>query len=138
MHFFACHQAASFSRTYSAFSVPCRHCRVHRLSTLVIGRGSNCLFDDRGFRGCIIVNDIRYKHIEIAQGRNEEAPCCLVRVGGGYPINQLAAECSLADIGGLEFAGGIPGTVGGAIFMNAGAEGQVREGLGSLHRSRSR
>ena len=46
-------------------------------------------------------------------------------VGSGYPFNQLGIQCSRAGFSGLEFAGGIPGTVGGAIYMNAGADGQV-------------
>jgi UDP-N-acetylenolpyruvoylglucosamine reductase len=46
------------------------------------------------------------------------------RVGAGYPFNQLGASLSREGWSGLEFAAGIPGTVGGAVFMNAGADGQ--------------
>ena len=45
--------------------------------------------------------------------------------GGGYPFNQLGIQCSKEGYTGLEFAAGIPGTVGGAVYMNAGADGQV-------------
>lgn len=84
------------------------------LPLLVLGRGSNCLFADRGFDGLVVLN--RSSWIEtIKQGR--------VRVASGYPFNRLGAMTAAEGWGGLEFAGGIPATVGGAAFMNAGADG---------------
>lgn len=81
-----------------------------------MGKGSNCLFDDQGFDGCVILNCIRFLE-EIDDG--------LFRVGSGYPFNTLGVEMAKRGFSGLEFAGGIPGTVGGAVFMNAGAQSQV-------------
>ncbi|RWR82229.1 UDP-N-acetylenolpyruvoylglucosamine reductase [Cinnamomum micranthum f. kanehirae] len=92
-----------------------RHCCRHSIQFLVIGKGSNCLFDDRGFNGCIILNQIEFIE-RIGPGA--------YRVGSGYPFNRLGMQCSKEGFSGLEFAGGIPGTVGGAAFMNAGANGQ--------------
>ncbi|KAG9448919.1 hypothetical protein H6P81_008884 [Aristolochia fimbriata] len=92
-----------------------RFCATNSIEFLIIGKGSNCLFDDSGFDGCIILNRITtFENIEDG----------VYRVGGGYPINKLGVQCSNAGFGGLEFAGGVPGTVGGAAFMNAGADGQ--------------
>lgn len=82
---------------------------------MIIGRGSNCLFDDLGFDGCVILNRIEF--IE-----SEEAG--VYKIGSGFWFNRLGVQCSNEGFTGLEFAGGIPGTVGGATFMNAGANRQ--------------
>lgn len=79
----------------------------------VLGRGSNSLFDDRGFDGLVVLNSIRF--CEFNQGS--------LHVGSGYNFSLLGAQMARAGWGGLEFASGIPGSVGGAIFMNAGAGG---------------
>lgn len=80
----------------------------------VVGKGSNSLFDDRGFDGLIILNKIDF--IEFEEG--------FLHVGAGYSFSRLGAQMARKGWGGLEFASGIPGTVGGAIYMNAGANGQ--------------
>jgi UDP-N-acetylenolpyruvoylglucosamine reductase len=79
------------------------------------------LFDDRGFDGCIILNCINF--VEVLDSG-------VYRVGSGHAFNILGMLCSRDGFSGLEFASGIPGTVGGAIFMNAGADGQVCVSLG--------
>lgn len=83
----------------------------------MIGKGSNCLFDDSGFDGCVIQNSIVFL---------ERIETGLYRAGSGYPFNRLGVQTANEGFAGLEFAGGIPGTVGGAAYMNAGANGQVR------------
>lgn len=83
------------------------------LPVLVIGRGSNCLFDDSGFAGLVLFNDLRALTWETNS----------VTVEGGYPLARLAVQSAKRDLGGLEFACGIPGSVGGGIYMNAGAHG---------------
>jgi UDP-N-acetylmuramate dehydrogenase len=80
-----------------------------------IGRGSNLLVDDEGIEGVVIKLSEGLDHLEID---GEE-----ITVGGGYPIIKLATIISKQGLSGLEFAGGIPGSVGGAVFMNAGAHG---------------
>lgn len=93
-----------------------RYCTNRDIKWFVVGKGSNCLFDDRGFDGCVILNQVTFlKNLSLG----------MYYVGSGYPFNQLGIQCSRAGFSGLEFAGGIPGTVGGAIYMNAGADGQV-------------
>lgn len=85
-----------------------------KLPFFVLGKGSNCLFDDRGFAGLVILN-------KIAFCSNEEGT---VSVGAGYSFSLLGRQTAKAGWSGLEFACGIPGTLGGAVYMNAGANGQ--------------
>lgn len=85
------------------------------LPILLIGRGSNSLFNDQGFSGLAILN--RIESITITkEGR--------VTAGSGTSFAKLGIETSRQGWSGLEFASGIPATVGGAIVMNAGANGQ--------------
>lgn len=84
----------------------------------VIGRGSNLLVSDSGIEGAVIKLDRGMDEMEVYEGTNT------VRVGGGYSVIKLATLLSRQGLSGLEFAGGIPGSVGGAVFMNAGAHGK--------------
>ncbi|MDT8859119.1 UDP-N-acetylmuramate dehydrogenase [Alkalihalobacillus sp. MEB130] len=81
----------------------------------VIGRGSNLLVADGGIEGVVIKLGKGMDQLEIEEDT--------IRVGGGYPLIKLATVISREGLSGLEFAGGIPGSVGGAVFMNAGAHG---------------
>lgn len=81
---------------------------------LVIGKGSNCLFDDRGFDGLVILNKIDFCNWKDFD----------VTVGSGYNFSLLGVQTARKGFSGLEFASGIPATVGGAVFMNAGANGR--------------
>ena len=89
------------------------YCHRENLEFIVIGKGSNCLFDDRGFDGLCILNKIAFCKYE-----NER-----VHVGAGYSFSLLGTQTARKGWAGLEFASGIPATVGGAIYMNAGANG---------------
>ncbi|MBS4203871.1 UDP-N-acetylmuramate dehydrogenase [Lederbergia citrea] len=81
----------------------------------IIGRGSNLLVADEGIEGIVIKIGKGMDHLEINGSE--------VRVGGGYSFIVLANVLSRKGYSGLEFAGGIPGSVGGAVYMNAGAHG---------------
>ncbi|MFD2638185.1 UDP-N-acetylmuramate dehydrogenase [Piscibacillus salipiscarius] len=81
----------------------------------VIGRGSNLLIPDEGIRGAVIQFGKGLDHLEVDGDQ--------IKVGGGYPLVRLAAIISRDELSGFEFAGGIPGSVGGAVYMNAGAHG---------------
>jgi UDP-N-acetylmuramate dehydrogenase len=81
----------------------------------VIGSGSNMLFDDGGFRGLIIKNEVR--GISRIRGKDK------VVVWSGTPLADLVSFALEEGLEGIEFAAGIPGTVGGAVFGNAGAWG---------------
>ena len=85
----------------------------------IIGNGSNILFDDKGFDGIIIftkhLSDTKYIH------RGEKT---LIKVGCGRSLTELSGDAGKKhSLSGLEFAYGIPGTIGGAVYMNAGAYG---------------
>jgi UDP-N-acetylmuramate dehydrogenase len=80
----------------------------------VLGRGSNCLFDDAGFDGLVLHNRLHFIRSEGS----------VVEVGAGYPFSHLGVATARRGLSGLEFASGIPGSVGGAVVMNAGANGQ--------------
>ena len=83
----------------------------------IIGNGSNLLVRDKGIRGIVLKPNIQT--IEL----NEKENLLYVEVGSGVPLPKLALEMSKKGYTGLEFAVGIPGTVGGAVRMNAGAYG---------------
>ncbi len=81
----------------------------------VLGGGANVLVSDAGVRGLVIVN--RYTEIEFGHwhgGRN-------VSASGGAGLLRLARECAARGLRGMEWAVGVPGTVGGAVVNNAGA-----------------
>jgi UDP-N-acetylmuramate dehydrogenase len=80
----------------------------------VIGSGCNILFDDQGYRGLIIRNKAEAAKYE--EGR--------ISVSSGTGLSFLLQDALGRGLGGLEFLTGIPGTVGGALFSNAGAFGQ--------------
>lgn len=88
---------------------------------IVIGKGSNLLVNDKGFDGLVIVNAIDH---EVWQ---ESADVAVVRVGAGVGLASLAARAAKRGWAGLEFACGIPATIGGAVTMNAGAHGVCLE-----------
>ena len=90
-----------------------RLCREEALPLLVIGNGSNLLVSDNGFDGVVLRLSPRETAIK----------GCLVRAAAGTSLTKLCNDVCEAGLSGLEFAFGIPGTVGGAVFMNAGAYG---------------
>ncbi len=79
----------------------------------ILGRGSNLLISDTGINGVVVKISDCLDHLEVD---GEE-----IRVGAGFSLIKLATIISKQGLSGLEFAGGIPGSVGGAVFMNAGA-----------------
>lgn len=87
------------------------------LSGRVLGGGSNVLVSDRGIRGLVIVNHARGYSAEEHDGT------VMVRCQSGTPLAGLARAAAARGWQGLEFACGIPGTVGGAVAGNAGAYG---------------
>jgi UDP-N-acetylmuramate dehydrogenase len=80
-----------------------------------IGRGSNLLVSDKGIEGVVIKLGAGLSHLDV----NGED----VTVGAGFSMISLATRISRKGLTGLEFASGIPGSVGGAVYMNAGAHG---------------
>lgn len=89
-----------------------KYLRENQIKHKVLGRGSNLIFGDSFYDGILI----RLDALDQLEVRGRE-----IRVGAGYSLTKLAVRLSRLGYTGIEFATGIPGTVGGAIFMNAGA-----------------
>ena len=90
-------------------------CREEELQYFILGNGSNLLVSDQGYRGVVIqlwknVSDI------LVEG-------CRIRAKAGASLAKIAGEALEEGLTGMEFAAGIPGTLGGAVVMNAGAYG---------------
>jgi UDP-N-acetylmuramate dehydrogenase len=92
-----------------------RRAAEHGVPALILGRGTNVVVADKGFRGLVINLEAGCRGLE-AEGRR-------VRVGAGRSLERLVRFCEERSLGGLEQLSGIPGTVGGALVMNAGAFG---------------
>ena len=90
-------------------------CREEELPYFILGNGSNLLVSDKGYRGVIIQLYRNFSNISV-----EGNEIC---ASSGALLSQIAATARNASLTGFEFAGGIPGTLGGAVFMNAGAYG---------------
>jgi UDP-N-acetylmuramate dehydrogenase len=85
------------------------------LNWRAIGRGSNLLVSDKGIEGAVIKLSSGLDHLDIDDTS--------ITVGGGHSLVSLSTLISKKGLSGLEFASGIPGSVGGAVYMNAGAHG---------------
>lgn len=86
------------------------------LEPVILGGGSNVLVSDKGIRGVTVIN--RAKAVRIEEG---SAPT--VWAESGVVFSNLANRCALKGLAGLEWAGTVPGTIGGAVYGNAGAFG---------------
>ena len=93
------------------------------ISVHLLGKGSNVLVSDLGVRGAVLRLGKGFKQI----AWQEKEGKLLVSVGAAYPVTQLVREAARKGCSGLEFAEGIPGSVGGALVMNAGAYGSEME-----------
>ena len=91
-------------------------CKAEGIKPIVLGNGSNVLIRDEGIDGVVIVMGDEFSKIEYAGNS-------LVKAQAGAKLINLCRFALEYSLGGLEFAFGIPGTVGGAAFMNAGAYG---------------
>jgi len=98
-------EIVELAKIVSEFDVP----------TLVVGRGSNLLVSDSGFDGIALTLGPGFSHIEIDDR--------LVRAGGSVKLPVLARATVNAGLTGFEWAVGVPGSVGGAVRMNAGGHG---------------
>ncbi|MFH1536455.1 MAG: UDP-N-acetylmuramate dehydrogenase [Patescibacteria group bacterium] len=93
--------------------------KQNNIKTLVLGGGSNIIFSDDGFDGLVIKNEIK----------NIKSGGLWITAGAGINLNELVAAATENELSGLEFLAGIPGTVGGAIWMNAGGN---KEAIGNF------
>ncbi|MBN2032164.1 MAG: UDP-N-acetylmuramate dehydrogenase [Deltaproteobacteria bacterium] len=86
---------------------------------LILGKGSNLLVKDLGLRGLAL---LLRGHLALMERSEKEGDH--LSAGAGLHLSNLLNECRRRGLGGLEFLAGIPGTVGGAVLMNAGAWGK--------------
>lgn len=95
-----------------AFIKAKKYCQENNIKNMVIGKGSDLLFSDKEYEGVIFslenLNQISINGL-------------LVKAEAGVGMIPLAYQCAKTGLSGFEFAGGIPGTIGGGVYMNAGA-----------------
>ena len=92
--------------------------KKNQIPLTIIGNGSNLLVTDKGIRG--ITAKLNLKDIEIKNENNKQ----IIKVDAGVPVGLLAQKLLKEEITGFEEISGIPGTIGGAVIMNAGAHGK--------------
>ena len=90
----------------------------HEIPLSVLGGGSNVLIRDAGIRGIMLLMRGSFRSYGLQPNADGEA--AVLKVGAGYPLSRLAMQVGRRGWSGLEFAYGIPGTIGGAMVMNAG------------------
>lgn len=89
-----------------------KYIKENNIKYMILGKGSNLIFNFDEYNGVMISLD-KLNEVNIEGTK--------ITVGAGYPLIKLAMETANLSLSGLEFASGIPGTLGGAIYMNAGA-----------------
>ncbi len=105
---------AAFPKDGNELSALISEARENKIRYIIVGNASNILFSDHGFDGLVIFTTaMRTVHWD---GTSVTAEC-------GASLTGLSATATKKGLSGLEFAFGIPGTVGGAVYMNAGAYG---------------
>lgn len=104
-----------FATAHNAFELRglIRFARSRAIPLLILGRGSNVVVSDRGIRGLVV-------HVRAEQSRVDGER---YTAAAGVPMARAATETQKAGLSGLEFGLAIPGTVGGAVWANAGAHG---------------
>ncbi|MCB1130280.1 MAG: UDP-N-acetylmuramate--L-alanine ligase [Verrucomicrobiae bacterium] len=103
--------------TFYGFAFLVAYCRERGIPVRVVGRGSNLLVRDGGIRGAVI-HPTGGQFADVTVGTRGE-----ITAGAGVRLKKLASAAGAAGIGGFEWMEGIPGNVGGALRMNAGAMG---------------
>ncbi|MBD3182620.1 UDP-N-acetylmuramate dehydrogenase [Candidatus Poribacteria bacterium] len=102
-------------------------CNSNSIPLLFIGRGTNMLFSDQGRRGVVAKLSGQFSGIKFYDERQS------LTAGAGVPLPKLARYTAKKSLAGLEFAFGIPGSLGGALIMNAGANsGSVADVIESV------
>lgn len=104
----------------SALNTILQECVELNINYMLIGNGSNILVNDDGIRGAVLCLDGDFRHITLLDDTT-------IYCGAGATLASLCKFAQKNGLTGLEFAWGIPGTVGGAVFMNAGAyDGEMK------------
>ncbi len=101
--------------THEELATVIEYCRREEIPWLLVARGTNLLVRDGGIRGVVVRLGRGFQEIKVWENN--------LLAGAGVALSRLAEAAAVAGLSGLEFASGIPGSVGGAVFMNAGAYG---------------
>ncbi|NLW56411.1 MAG: UDP-N-acetylmuramate dehydrogenase [Firmicutes bacterium] len=102
------------------------YCRKSGIFWFLLGRGTNLLVKDEGIRGVVLKLGREFSRISV-EGKK-------IRVGAAVSLAKVAEQAARNGLAGLEFASGIPGSVGGAVFMNAGAYGrEMQDVVSAVH-----
>ena len=107
---------AAFPKTEEELSALLKLCAAYAVEPVILGAGTNVLAPDAGLRNLVIVLK------DALEGMERISDTC-IRVMAGVTMSRAAVFAAGLNLGGLEFAHGIPGTVGGGVYMNAGAYG---------------
>lgn len=111
-------------KTKDAFSALIRVCYEKDYPFMVLGEGSNLLVSDEGIEG-LVISTSYLKNIQIKDD--------IIEAEAGLLLKDLSEFALLKGLSGLEFSCGIPGTLGGAVYMNAGAyEGEMKDVIVSV------
>ena len=95
---------------------------AEKIDHYIIGNGSNMLVSDKGYKG-IIISMLKFTSPSLIENES-------ITISAGKTLKELTEFARDNSLSGLEFAYGIPGSVGGAVFMNAGAyDGEIKEVL---------
>jgi UDP-N-acetylmuramate dehydrogenase len=103
-------------RTVEHLQEAVRLCQKENIPYYIMGNGSNLLVGDKGYRGAIIQVSKKFNQIQFEENGH-------VTAGAGIMLSKLAMEIAEHQLTGFEYEAGIPGTLGGAVAMNAGAYG---------------
>lgn len=103
------------ARSVEALVAAALFARAHEIALTVLGRGSNLIVSDRGIRGLVVLNRSADLHVDAESAR--------LTAASGVPLARAATTAQQAGLSGLEFGLAIPGSVGGAVWANAGAHG---------------
>lgn len=96
-----------------------RYCAAGGIPLFIMGRGSNLLVRDKGIRGVVVKLEGEFNRVDVSG--------TAVRAGAGALLSETARIALRHGLGGMEFAHGIPGSIGGAVVMNAGAyDGEMK------------
>lgn len=110
----------------SKLSTILKECQDSDVDYMILGNGSNLLVSDEGIRGAVIRLDGDFRKITLVDDTT-------IFCGAGATLAYLCKFALNCGLSGLEFAWGIPGTVGGAVFMNAGAyDGEMKDVVHSV------
>ncbi len=106
-------RAIVYPKNISSLTKLIKLLKMENVTYKILGNGSNLLFSDKFYDG-ILIKLTEFNDIKFLNGQK-------IRVGAGFSLMKLSMLAARKGLTGLEFASGIPGTVGGSIFMNAGA-----------------